>query len=218
MLIFANYNEFESTIYMKLTGPKIIVLSQFLFDEEMSKLGLNDDNVERSRDAFISIIGTPECLEYYLDESDTVHYFKNEHSNVLNLEFDDIAQDVKFNGHHFKTMRMNQAEKAVNFIERQLKNNVDTFYIHCRAGMSRSRGFGEFIFRVCQDEGYEPIYEDREIYVNNLNYGILERLNHAYFKKHKLMGYDEGSEYPDEFINIPIKIINRKKYGRDEEF
>ena len=42
---------------------KIIVLSHYLFDEEMKKLKLNDDNVEKTNMAFVSIIGTPECLK-----------------------------------------------------------------------------------------------------------------------------------------------------------
>ena len=50
---------------------KVTVLSQFNFDERMKKMGLSDDNVEEQNSAFISIIGTPECLNYYLDEGDT---------------------------------------------------------------------------------------------------------------------------------------------------
>jgi hypothetical protein len=84
---------------------KIEVLSQYLFDEKMKELKLNDENVENTNMAFISIIGTPECLTYYLDEGKTKHYFKD-HPNVLNLDFDDIGDDVMYNGHHFKTMRM----------------------------------------------------------------------------------------------------------------
>ncbi|MBO6254950.1 MAG: hypothetical protein J6O49_15110, partial [Bacteroidaceae bacterium] len=111
---------------------KVTVLSQFNFDERMKKMGLSDDNVEEQNSAFISIIGTPECLSYYLDEGDTKHYF-GDHPNVLNLEFDDIEDDVLYNGHHFKTMRMEQAEKAVDFIENIVEKNVDDIFIHCRA-------------------------------------------------------------------------------------
>jgi hypothetical protein len=43
---------------------RVTVLSHYLFDEKMKTLGLNDGNVETSNQAFISIIGTPECLAY----------------------------------------------------------------------------------------------------------------------------------------------------------
>ena len=128
---------------------KIVVLSHYLFDEKMREWGLNNQNVDNLKDtAFISIIGTKECLEYYLDEGETKHFFMNNHENVLNLDFDDISTDVDYDGHIFKTMRMEQAEKAVEFIENMVNQGRTTFYIHCRAGMSRSRAFGEFIYRT----------------------------------------------------------------------
>lgn len=190
---------------------KIRVLSHYLFDEDMRKMGLNDDNIENTNMGFISIIGTPECLKYYLEEEDTKHYFKN-HPNVLNLDFDDIGEDVMYNGHHFKTIRMEQAENAVDFIENNIEKGVDNFSIHCRAGFSRSRAFGEFIYRYCMEHGIEVEYSDRNEYSTFLNQGVLNKLNHAYWKKHKLYEYEkEGKEYPDELINIPIKVINRNQ-------
>lgn len=188
---------------------KIIVLSHYLFDEEMKKNGLNDENVENINTAFISIIGTPECLTYYLDEGNTKHYFCN-HNNVLNLDFDDISDDVMYNGHHFKTISMEQAEKTVDFVENSIKNGVDTIKIHCRAGMSRSRAVAEFIYRYCNENNIGVDYEDRNDYTTMFNYGVLNRLNHAYWKKHKLNQYkDENTNYPDELVNAQIRIINR---------
>lgn len=196
---------------MKTSVTKVIVLSQYLFDRKMMEFGLNDENVNKSNMAFISIIGTPECLNYYLDEGDTKHYFID-HDNVLNLEFDDIGDDVMYNGHHFKTINMNQAEQAVDFIEKVLKCNVECIYIHCRAGMSRSRAFGEFIYRYCKENDISLDYEDRNDYTTMLNYGVLNRLEHAYKKKHKLDEYaEENKEYPDEYINTPIRVINRER-------
>lgn len=121
----------------------IKVLSQFSFDEEMNNNGINDDNVESLGDeAFISIIGTDECLKYYLEEEDTKHYFKENHPNVLNLEFDDLGQDLVWHGHLFKTISDEQSQALFEFIERNLGCN---FTIHCRAGMSRSQAVGCFI-------------------------------------------------------------------------
>jgi protein-tyrosine phosphatase len=188
---------------------KIIVLSHYLFDEEMKKMGLTDDNVENTNMAFISIIGTPECLTYYLDEGGTKHYFKD-HPNVLNLDFDDIGDDVMYNGYHFKTLTMEQAEKTVEFIEEMINRGVDEIKIHCRAGMSRSRAVAEFIYRYCNENGIEVEYEDRKDYTTMLNYGVLNRLMHAYWKKHKMNGYeDENTDYPKDYIETPIRVINR---------
>ena len=191
---------------------EITVLSHYLFDEKMKELGLNDNNVESSNMAFISIIGTPECLTYYLEEGDTKHCF-GEHPNVLNLEFDDIEDDVIYNGHHFKTMRMPQAESAINFIENNI--NAEHIWIHCRAGMSRSRAFGEFIWRYCKENNIECVYEDRNDYTTMLNYGVLRRLEHAYWKKHSLRLYEgENKDYPEDLVNPPVRIINRERERR----
>ena len=190
---------------------RIIVLSHYLFDEQMKKLGLNDDNVEKENKAFISIIGTPECLNYYLDEGDTKHYFKD-HPNVLNLDFDDIGDDVMYNGHHFKTITMEQAEKAIDFIENVVKSYPDEIFLHCRAGMSRSRAIAEFIYRYCKEHDIEADYHDRNDYTTMCNHGVLKRLNHAYWKKHKMNEYaEDGKDYPDELINTPIITINRPR-------
>jgi protein-tyrosine phosphatase len=195
-----------------MTEVKIEVLSQFLFDEKMEEMGLNDENVENANMAFISIIGTQECLKYYLDEGNTKHYFKG-HPNVLNLDFDDIGEDVMYNGHHFKTMRMEQAEKTVDFIEDMIEKGIDTFEIHCRAGYSRSRAVGEFIYRYCLEHDIEVEYADRNEFTTFVNQGVLRRLSHAYWKKHKLEEYsEEGKEYPDDLVNIPIREINRDEY------
>lgn len=186
---------------------KVEVLSHFLFDEKMKELMLDDNNVEDSNMAFISIIGTPECLKYYLDEEETKHYFKDR-QNVLNLDFDDIGKDVLYNGHLFKTMTMEQAEKSVDFIEKMINNDVDEIIIHCRAGMSRSRAFGEWIYRYCKEHNVDVEYSDRNDYTTILNQGVLRRLNHAYWKKHHINGYEEtNAEYPEEFVNpMVVKI------------
>ena len=188
---------------------RITVLSHYRFDEKMKELGLNDKNVEDTNKAFISIIGTPECLTYYLDEGKTKHFF-NDHPNVLNLDFDDIENDVMYYGHHFKCMRMEQAEKAIQFIEDNINNGVESFDIHCRAGMSRSRAFGEFIYLYCKEYDIDVEYEDRDDYTTVLNHGVLRRLNHAYWKKHNLRFYEDGkTEYPNDLVEPIIREINR---------
>ena len=189
---------------------KIEVFSHYLFEEHCKKDGLNDENVENERDkAFIDIIGTEECRKYYLNEN-MEHYF-NDHTNVINFDFDDISTDVLYNGHRFKTMTMGQAENAVDFIEKMVNSGVTYFRICCRAGMSRSRAFAEFIYRYCKENNVEVDYEDRNEYTTMLNHGILRRLNHAYWKKHKINGYENGYDYPNDLKYSELKIINKKE-------
>lgn len=194
--------------YLKM---KLKVLPHYLFDEEMKKMKLDDSNVENCNMAFISIIGTPDCLTYYLNEGDTKHYF-GEHPNVLNLEFDDISGDVLYNGHHFKTITMKQAEKTVDFIEKMIRSGIDVIECHCRAAFSRSRAVAEFIYRYCKEHDIDVEYSDRNDYTTMLNQGVLRRLNHAYWKKHNINGYEDNStEYPDDLVNVPVVMINREK-------
>jgi hypothetical protein len=180
---------------------KIEVLPHYLFEEKCKEDGLNDENVEDKKDkAFIDIIGTEECRKYYLME-EMQHYFNN-FSNVLNLEFDDLSQDVEYDGHIFKAMTMEQAEKTVDFIEKMINDGVIYFRICCRAGYSRSRALAEFIYRYCVEHHIEVEYTDRNDYSMFLNQGILRRLNNAYWKKHKENGYDEeGKEYPEDLLD-----------------
>jgi hypothetical protein len=175
----------------------------------MKKMNLNDDNVENTNISFISIIGTDECIKYWIGEDDK-HYFKD-HPNVLNLGFDDIdGCDVMYNGHLFKTMDIKQAETTVEFIERNIEKGINTVYIHCKAGISRSRAVGEFIYRYCMEHDIEAEYEDRDDYVMVLNHGVLRILNHVYWKKHNLKMYEDGNtEYPNDLINMPMTYINR---------
>jgi hypothetical protein len=131
---------------------------------------------------------------------------------VLNLDFDDIDTDVMYNGHHFRTMTMEQAENAVEFIENLIVKNANipkTIYIHCRAGMSRSRAFGEFIYRFCNENAFGVEYDDRNDYTTVLNHGVLRRLNHAYWKKHNMNDYvDPNARYPSDLTNPEIRTIN----------
>ena len=191
---------------------KLKVLSHYLFDEDMKKMNLSDNNVEDVNMAFISIIGTEECLKYYLNESNTRHYFKD-HPNVLNLDFDDISTDVNYDGHIFRTMSMEQAEKTVDFIEKIIHSGVECIEGHCRAGMSRSRAIFEFIYRLCNDKGIEVEYEDRNDYTTILNQGVLRRLNHAYWKKHKMNCYANGEDYDEELVHPEIRKIDL--YGEE---
>ena len=166
--------------------PRITVMPQSVFDTRMRDLGINDSNVstEHSNDAFISIIGTPECLNYYLDEGDTEHYFKESHDNVLNLEFDDIPCDeYDYHGHTFKGLSMEQAKQIYDFVE---ANKGKNFWIHCRAGRSRSMAVGQYI---------KYFYPD--IYTNNYD-TLMEGCNKDVYRKISRIFYKEQNIYQDE--------------------
>ena len=125
---------------------RISVFSHNDFDEKMYRLGIDSNNVNKELDkAFISIICTPECQKYYLEENE-LHWFKNNTHNVLNLEFDDINDDsIEWKGHTFYGITEEQSKQLVEFIE---KNKGKNFYIHCKAGKSRSQGICRYILDI----------------------------------------------------------------------
>lgn len=163
---------------------KVLVYSHKEFNDICKKNGWNDNNVDSRNDiAFISIIGSANCLKYYLEE-DASHWFASNHNNVLNLEFDDISGDNKvvWKGHEMIPISENDAEKCVNFIE----NNIGrTFIIHCRAGKSRSQAFFRFI-----TDFYKDIYKSDCGRKTNPcltpNEFVLRLLKRAFYKKHNL--------------------------------
>ena len=131
----------------------IEVMSHFAFDQKMRDLAIFDENVEYMQNlAFISIIGTPQVLSDYLEEPLTEHWFKRNHPNVLNLDFDDVGHDLQFVNCEFKAMSPKQAKETVEFIERNLGKD---FIIHCRAGVSRSQAIGCFIYDFYKEHFYE---------------------------------------------------------------
>lgn len=123
------------------TGNKLFCFSHSEFDNECEVRGWNDSEIP-SNVAFISIVGTPDCQEYYLGEKEE-HWFKQSHPNVLNLAFDDIPRDsIEWKGHIFYGLSEEQAEEIVRFVEENLGKD---FWIHCRAGASRSQGVVRYI-------------------------------------------------------------------------
>lgn len=163
------------------------VFSQEDFDTKMYRMGIDTFNVENETDkAFISIIGTPQCIKYYLHSNDT-HWFKNNTHNVLNLEFDDIDEDeIVWNKRIFKGINNKQAKQIVNFIE--LHKGKD-FYISCRAGKSRSQGICRYILDMYGKEyGYDETKscrKDNPCLTPNMR--VVTMLKREYYK---LKGYN----------------------------
>lgn len=167
--------------------PKILVFSHNEFDEFCENHKLNDNNVEECKDfAFISIIGTDACMRYWLEDI-SEHYFKEEHNNVCNVEFDDISEDVEYNGYIFKAITDEQADKIIQFIEDNLGK---TFVIHCRAGKSRSQG----VFKAITDTFFNLYTSDCGRAENpciNPNIAVVASIKRAYYRKHEMFGSDK---------------------------
>ena len=172
------------------TFPKITTMPQQMFDEYCYQHLLDDSTVDNeTNSAFISIIGTPDCLKYWLDESDTKHWFMRNHLNVLNLEFDDLTEDREYKGHLFKAMTDEQADQVIAFVENLIKEAEllgetfkRNFYIHCRAGFSRSAAISRFL----KDVYKEYFTSDFDEIPETWNSGVYSKLLNAYYRKHEL--------------------------------
>ena len=145
----------------------IKVYSQIDFNNVMKSNGIDDSNVENEKDSiFISITNRNGEIE---------HWFKENHKNVINLDFDDTSSDNE----ELRTISDKQAESLMFFIDDNLSKSKDDIdvYIHCLAGMSRSRAVAEYINRH-----YDVVYDKRErdLYYNYLNHEVLNRLERKY--------------------------------------
>lgn len=187
---------------------KLTVLSQKDFDKYMVEHGINDDTVSISKKTFVSIIGTKDCLEYYLDEKDTKHHFNHNHCNVMNLDFDDVDTDTEYEGHLFKAMSDHQALQLCLFLEllNSKYSKCDEIIIHCRCGISRSRAVAEYI---CQTSLREIDYEDRDKYYSHINQCVLRKLKQMY-REYVLPQTDKKLSWQD-LAKISYKLCKLSK-------
>jgi len=125
----------------------VFIFSKREFEDTMKRFEIYDSNVEKYENiAFISILCPTDydTNELFLDVfSDNEHWFKNEHQNVLNIDFWDIEKEIEYgNGKVLKPFTPEQADEILNFID---KNQGKEFLIHCHAGISRSSAVAYFI-------------------------------------------------------------------------
>lgn len=116
------------------------------FDALMKANKWNDYDIS-SDCAFISICCLPEIKHNYLEnvkhETDE-HWFSKNHSNVLNIEFDDITCPSKETEYGLaQGITKDNAKTIIDFIEQNKSRS--TWYIHCRSGKRRSVAVGLFI-------------------------------------------------------------------------
>jgi len=121
------------------------VMSHKDFDEGMEHEGWNDANVPADH-AFISICCSPAFREKYFKRHNTVdeHWFKGEHDNVLNLDFDDITEPSKETEYGTAYgITDEQAKQILEFFEKN--QDKRHWFIHCHAGKSRSMAVGNYL-------------------------------------------------------------------------
>lgn len=116
---------------------KVRVLSKKIFDEVLPKMRIDNTNViEHVSEAFISILNS---------EQPNSSYFDKDYPNVLRLVFDDVTDEeldriVSETAKGLVLFSREQAEQVLSFLE--ANKNVDTLYVHCTAGVSRSGAIG----------------------------------------------------------------------------
>jgi predicted protein tyrosine phosphatase len=149
--------------------PYVLVFNHKNFDAYCEQEGYNDNNVETFNDlAFISICGSL--------EDDGTHYFKENHSNVLNVRFDDVTDDLVIGGVTlYKTITYEQAKVIFDFIEENIER---TFIIHCLAGISRSQAVAKFILNNYEMYSYGRVNKDNPPI--NHNPTVLRLLNNIF--------------------------------------
>ena len=121
---------------------KVIVISRAMMNNwlEQKMDLLNNDNV-----AIISVNTYTHWNGQFKEETpfDKFENFTN-NTNLLKLWFDDVSEPTTWNGMEDKLFNADDARKVVEFIKEK-QDNVDTFIVHCTAGISRSGAIGMFI-------------------------------------------------------------------------
>jgi predicted protein tyrosine phosphatase len=122
---------------------QIIILPKTRFKQFLETYNINEINVEKfNKIAFISII-----------EPDGLVIFEKDYLNFITLQIWDIEEEIEYNNKILKPMNKDQADKIIKFIMKHIYN-VNSFIIHCSAGISRSGAIGVFILDYLQSREY----------------------------------------------------------------
>ena len=122
---------------------KVTVVSKAGFHELIDGKGMDSET------SYISIEGTPECIEHWIKDDDNDHLLPSG-PHVLNLNFDDVTEDeYEYEGHIFRTISFDEAREILDFVERQKGRDL---VIHCKAGRSRSQAVARFIVDCFPDD------------------------------------------------------------------
>jgi len=117
-------------------GLKIYICSKVQFNNILKDNNINDSNIETFKKAiFICIDNTQEDGFY------STPIFKEDHSNVLHLYFDDVENDID-DDVKAKSITEEQIKEIVEFLYKN--KNKELLFVHCSAGISRSGAIGLF--------------------------------------------------------------------------
>jgi predicted protein tyrosine phosphatase len=151
---------------------RVRVLSKNMFDTLLPRMRIDESNVDTQNAAFISIVNS---------DSIGTSYFKNEHSNVLKLVFDDTTSQenhrrIKQGQSELTVFSREQAQQILDFVNKH--KDVETFYVHCLAGRSRSGAVGTFINDIYGSQTFEQFLQSNTTV--SPNYYILALLRRVY--------------------------------------
>ena len=120
---------------------KVIVISRAMMNNwlEQKMDLLNNDNV-----AIISVNTYTHWNGQFEEETPFDKFEDFTNKNLLKLWFDDVSEFTTWNGMEYKLFNADDAHKVVEFIKEK-QDDVDTFIVHCTAGISRSGAIGMFI-------------------------------------------------------------------------
>ncbi len=135
---------------------------------ELEKSGFNDENILHLKNNYFICVNATGNIH-------SVPYFKKEHNNVLNIQFDDTdvdqykscpsvthgEEDIVYLA---KACTEELALEVKRFIDKIPSNAV--VHVICTKGKSRSTAISNFISEYRNNES--KIYEDYNIFVYNL--------------------------------------------------
>ena len=167
------------------------VMSIKEFARAMEAGKLNDNNIEEVKDiAIISITCGDNSNDMFLSGlhgTNDEHYFKENHANVLNIEFFDIDEEVEVNGKLYVPFTTEQANRLIDFIE---VNQNKNYIIHCHAGISRSGAVAQFItdFYGWADKSTFRFQYGKRIVPNT---EVSKKLKEEWYRRHSKLDHQE---------------------------
>ena len=182
---------------------KVYVMGIKEFADVMKVHNLNDNNIEQQELAIISITCGDNSKNSFIPlrhGTHDEHYFKENHINVLNMEFYDISEEYEIDGKVYVPFTTEQANRLIDFIE---VNQNKNYIIHCHAGISRSGAVGQFItdFYGWADKATFRFQYGKRI-VPNVE--VTKKLKEEWFRRHSKL---DSQEYLDMIKKNEVKIV-----------
>jgi len=119
------------------------------FDALMIEKNLNDSNIDEEKNLYLISINYSDFPDWMPEEA--YPHFKEDHSNVLRLFYDDVLQDTQIKivatGEYAtaKAFTKEDSIKVIEFLSKIRMNANTEILVHCKAGKSRSVATAHFI-------------------------------------------------------------------------